>query len=74
MNNCARNNTVTIFRKQKIQKVQRDIDKNPCTKNARLEYIIHNASRIEQITTKETEYLNNTINKAEFMSIDQSSI
>lgn len=74
MNNCARNNTVTIFMKQKIQKVQRDIDKNPCTKNARLEYIIYNASRIKQIKTKETEYLNNTINKVEFMSVYQSSI
>ena len=28
MNNCAQNNTVSIFMKQKIQKVQRDIDKN----------------------------------------------
>lgn len=29
MNNCAQNNTVTIFMKKKIQKVQKDIDKNP---------------------------------------------
>lgn len=29
MNNYAPNNTVTIFMKQKIQKVQRGVDKNP---------------------------------------------
>lgn len=56
MNYCPQNNTVIIFMKQKIQKVQTDIDKKP-SKNTRLQDIIYNKSQIKQIKTKETGYL-----------------